>query len=54
MNTYPKHTAYSLIELMVVITIVAILSSVAIPSYLGYINKANVSEITKFYCHAGE
>ena len=46
MNTYPKHTAYSLIELMVVITIVAILSSVAIPSYRGYINKAKVSEIT--------
>jgi type IV pilus assembly protein PilA len=37
--------AFSLIELMVVIAIVALLSAVAIPSYSDYIAKSKVAEI---------
>lgn len=40
-----KINAFSLIELMVVIAIVAILSAVAVPAYRGYVVKAKTSQV---------
>lgn len=44
MNTDIKRKAFSLIELMIVIAIVAILVALAVPSYTQYVRKANRSE----------
>ena len=52
MLTKPKAiAAFSLIELMVVIAIVALLSAVAIPSYKDYINRAKMAEVNSLIAH---
>lgn len=40
-----KEYGFSILELLVALAIIAILSSIAIPSYKNYINKAKLSEI---------
>ncbi len=42
-----KHTAFSLIELIVVIAIVGILAAIAVPSYKSYQISARTAAITK-------
>lgn len=42
MNT---HRGFTLIELMIVIAIISILSSIAIPSFLTYFNRSRFSEV---------
>lgn len=44
----PGQQGYTLIELMVVVTIVGILAAVAIPSFNGYLKKSKTSEATAF------
>ena len=39
-----KNKSFSLVELMVVIAIVGILSSIAIPSYRDYVNRGKIAE----------
>lgn len=43
LRTFPM-AGFTLIELMVVVTIVAILSSIAIPAYQDYIRRSQISE----------
>jgi|GEM_PF-719845 len=42
-SSAPQHGGFSIIELIVVVSIIAILSSIAIPSYIKYTQKANVT-----------
>ena len=41
MNPISNHKGFTLIELMIVVVIVGILSSIALPSYQQYVRKAN-------------
>lgn len=45
MTTTKNITAFSLIELLIVITIISLLTMVAIPSYKNYVIKAKMTEI---------
>ena len=45
MRTHNKQHGFSLLELMIVITIIGILSATAIPSYQRYLDKARFIEI---------
>lgn len=51
---FKKASGFSLIELMVVIAIVALLASVAVPSYKQYINRSKVAEINGLVANAQE
>ena len=48
MNTFKKNGGFTLVELIIVIAILAILSSVAVAGYSTYINKANQSVVNTF------
>lgn len=48
MNTFKKTGGFTLVELIIVIAILAILSSVAVAGYSSYITKANNSAVESF------
>ncbi|HDK37778.1 MAG TPA: prepilin-type N-terminal cleavage/methylation domain-containing protein [Thiolapillus brandeum] len=43
-QTAPKQTGFTLVELLVVVTVVSVLAMIALPSYLNYHTRAKVSE----------
>jgi len=45
---HPKHQGFTLIELMIVVTILGILATVAIPMYSGYVYKSKTAEAIGF------
>jgi prepilin-type N-terminal cleavage/methylation domain-containing protein len=48
MNTFKKNGGFTLVELIIVIAILAILSSVAVAGYSTYITKANQSVVNTY------
>lgn len=47
-----KENGFTLIELMVVVVIISLLSAIALPSYLGLVNKSKLSQAKTFIRHA--
>lgn len=45
LNYHSNENGFTLMELMIVIAIISILSSVAIPAYQGYIQKAALTDV---------
>ena len=44
MRDYKKESGFTLIELMIVVTIIGVMASIAIPNYLSYVCKSKQSE----------
>lgn len=47
MRSKPRHTGFTLMELMITIAIVGIIAALAVPSYLDYTKRAYFSEIVQ-------